>query len=110
MFALSGLSFGLFLFGITATGQRVLHGPIRGSLSLSQVDNSFLSVELVPWLFGLCPALLTAMLGLGLLLRLRGRNAAESAQEPRRARHSEQEAGHVFFESQAGLRKTGSVD
>jgi hypothetical protein len=67
-FGLSALFFCFFVFGITDVGQVVLRGRIPPSLGNFQLDDIYMGAALAPWVYGLGPFLLLAIIGGGLLV------------------------------------------
>ena len=68
VFALSVLFLCFFAFGITDTGQVVLRGRIPPNATHSQLDDIFMGAGLAPWVYGLLPSVVLAIVGVALLL------------------------------------------
>jgi hypothetical protein len=66
-FGLSGLFLCFFLFGITDVGQTFLRGQIPQNASHWQLDDIYMAAGLVPWVYGLAPCVLLALIGTALL-------------------------------------------
>ena len=67
-FGLSVLFFCFFVFGITDIGQVVLRGRIPLGAGNFQLDDIYMGAALAPWVYGLGPCILLALIGSGLLL------------------------------------------
>jgi hypothetical protein len=70
-FGLSALFFCFFVFGITDVGQVVLRGRIPQNASHFQLDDIYMGAGLAPWVYGLGPCVLLALLGSALLVSRR---------------------------------------
>jgi hypothetical protein len=66
-FGLAALFFCFFVFGITDVGQVILRGRIPPSVGNFQLDDIYMGAALAPWVYGLGPFLLLAVIG-GILL------------------------------------------
>lgn len=62
-FGLSALFFCFFVFGITDVGQVVLRGRIPQNASHFQLDDIYMGAGLAPWVYGLGPCILLALIG-----------------------------------------------
>ena len=62
-FSLSGLFLCFFLFGITDLGQTFLRGRIPQHAGHSQLDDVHMGAGLAPWVYGLAPCILLALVG-----------------------------------------------
>jgi hypothetical protein len=67
-FGVSALFFCFFLFGITSVGQVVLRGHIPPNAGNFQRDDIYMGAALAPWVYGLAPSVLLALVGTALLL------------------------------------------
>ncbi|HUK48011.1 MAG TPA: hypothetical protein VLW06_10480 [Terriglobales bacterium] len=67
-FLFSALFGCFFLFGITDFGQTVLRGSIPHNATPMQLDDIYMGAGLAPWVYGLGPCVLLALLGGALLL------------------------------------------
>jgi hypothetical protein len=67
-FGLSALFLCFFVFGVTDVGQNILRGRIPPNVSYSQLDDLFMGAGLAPWVFGLGPCILLALIGSALVL------------------------------------------
>jgi len=67
-FGLSLLFFCFFVFGITDVGQTVLRGRIPNDATYWQLDDIYMGAGLAPWVYGLGPCVLLALIGSALLL------------------------------------------
>jgi hypothetical protein len=67
-FVLSVLFLCFFLFGITDFGQTVLRGPIPPNATHMQLDDIYMGAGLAPWVYGLGPCIVFALIGGALLL------------------------------------------
>ena len=67
-FSVSALFLCFFLFGLTDVGQTILRGRIPPNASHSQLDDIYLGAGLAPWVYGLAPCVLLALVGSALLL------------------------------------------
>ena len=68
VFGLSALFLCFFVFGVTDVGQTILRGRISPNVSYSQLDDIFMGAGLAPWIFGLGPCILLALIGSALVL------------------------------------------
>ena len=62
-FGLSILFLCFFAFGITNAGQVVLRGRIPQNASHWQLDDIYMGADLAPWVYGLGPCILLALIG-----------------------------------------------
>jgi hypothetical protein len=69
--ALSALFLVFFLVGITDFGQVLLRGQIPQNASPPQLDDIWMGAGLAPWVFGLAPCVLLALVGTVLLVSQR---------------------------------------
>jgi hypothetical protein len=67
-FALSALFLCFFVFGITDIGQFVLRSRIPAGAGNFQLDDIYMGAALAPWVYGLGPCLLLALIGSSLLI------------------------------------------
>ncbi len=56
--------FWFFVFGITDLGQKVLQGNIPPGTDHWKADDIVMGAGLVPWVYGLIPAILLSVIGL----------------------------------------------
>lgn len=70
-FGLSVLFLSFFLFGITDAGQAVLRGRIPANASHWELDDIYMGAGLAPWVYGLVPSVLLALIGAALLYKRR---------------------------------------
>jgi hypothetical protein len=70
-FGLSVLFLCFFVFGISDVGQVVLRGRIPPNATHWQLDDIYMGAGLAPWVYGLVPSVLLALIGGGLLLSRR---------------------------------------
>jgi len=73
-FGLSVLFLSFFLFGITDFGQVFLRGRIPPNASHWELDDIYMGAGLAPWVYGLVPCVLLALIGAALLYRLKHRS------------------------------------
>jgi hypothetical protein len=73
-FTLSGLFLCFFLFGITDIGQTFLRGRIPQNASHSQLDDIYMGAGLAPWVYGLAPCVMLALVGAVLFISRRLRH------------------------------------
>lgn len=71
--AVSGLFFCFFLFGITDLGQTLLRGRIQQNATHWELDDIYMGAGLAPWVYGLAPSVLFALVGGALLLYSRAK-------------------------------------
>jgi hypothetical protein len=67
-FGLSIPFFCFFVFGITDVGQTVLRGHIPPNVDHWQLDDIYMGAGLAPWVFGLGPSVLLALVGSSLMV------------------------------------------
>ncbi len=73
VFAVSVLFFCFFLFGVTDIGQSLLRGRIPPNATHWELDDIYMGAGLAPWVYGLAPASLFALVGVALLLYSRAK-------------------------------------
>ena len=70
-FLLSILFLCFFAFGITEVGQTVLRGRIPPNAGNFQLDDIYMGAALAPWLYGLLPSVVLAVVGSALFISYR---------------------------------------
>lgn len=68
---LSVLFFCFFVIGITDAGQALLRGRIPPSATHWELDDIYMGAGLAPWVYGLVPSVVLALVSGGLLLSYR---------------------------------------
>jgi hypothetical protein len=67
-FVLSVLFLCFFVFGITDVGQTILRGRIPPNAGNFQLDDIYMGAAIAPWVYGLTPSVLLALIGMALLV------------------------------------------
>jgi hypothetical protein len=67
-FGLSALFLCFFLFGMTDVGQAVFRSRIPPNATHWELDDIYMGAGLAPWVYGLAPSVVLALLGSALLL------------------------------------------